>query len=266
MKEKDIFELSNETIDTLVFSTKDFKAHSSNGDVSLEDYIRYYRGVYPNRERFVSRFIEQMRKNHEFALKELRPEHVELYDSIFIAFLDEYDRQVKEGVPQFSYEEAFAIENEEFQRLVFTSINVAVMVSKMDPKKVSTDGYRTRHKRFSHDGELIEDGFIDNIYEVYEVDGKHIGLPENEKMYAVKCWCTSTEDEHWLWIDEQFKNDPLSAIASTFHIHENLIPHIKEIKRQGDVLLTEMKKEVKPEGDIVPLTKDQYFGLLTSQS
>jgi hypothetical protein len=45
-----------------------------------------------------------------------------------------------------------------------------------------------------------------------------------------------------------------------------MIPHIKEIKRQGDVLLFEMKKELLPEGKIVPLTADQYFNLLVAQS
>jgi hypothetical protein len=58
----------------------------------------------------------------------------------------------------------------------------------------------------------------------------------------------------------------LTAIASTFVVHKNIIPHIKALKRQGDILLTEMDDDIKPEGEMVSLTKEQYFGLLVAQS
>jgi hypothetical protein len=88
-----------------------------------------------------------------------------------------------------------------------------------------------------------------------------------EDLFAVKCWCTTTDKEHWLWIEEEYKENPLEAIASTFRIHENLIPYIKEIKRQGDILLVEMLDDtIEPSGNIVPLNAEQYFRLLTAQS
>ena len=97
------------------------------------------------------------------------------------------------------------------------------------------------------------------------MNGEKLGLTEN--VFAIRCWCTTTDKEHWLWIEEQYKNSPLEAVASTFRIHENLISNIKEIKRQGDVLLVEMLDEnIKPEGNIVPLNATQYFSLLTAQS
>jgi hypothetical protein len=49
-------------------------------------------------------------------------------------------------------------------------------------------------------------------------------------------------------------------------VHENLIPFIKELKRQGDILLVELTQEVDPRGQMVSLSKDQYFDLLTAQS
>jgi hypothetical protein len=69
-----------------------------------------------------------------------------------------------------------------------------------------------------------------------------------------------------LWIEDQYKDDPLEAIARTFHIHENLVPFIKELKRQGDILLVELTEDIEPRGNMVSLSKDQYFGLLTAQS
>ena len=80
-----------------------------------------------------------------------------------------------------------------------------------------------------------------NIYETYEVKGEKLKLREN--VYALKVWCTSTDKEHWLWIDKKYKDNPLEAVASTFHIHENLIPHIKELKRQGGWTKTLSLKE-----------------------
>jgi hypothetical protein len=82
------------------------------------------------------------------------------------------------------------------------------------------------------------------------------------KVYAVKCWCPSTNKEYWLWIEEQYKDDPLQAIASTFRVHENIISNIKCLKRQGNVLICEMKTNIIPEGNIRPLDKDEYFRLL----
>ncbi len=51
-------------------------------------------------------------------------------------------------------------------------------------------------------------------------------------------------------------------------VHKNLVEgnHIKELKRQGDVLLVELNDDVTPEGELVPLTAEQYFGFLTAQS
>ena len=103
-----------------------------------------------------------------------------------------------------------------------------------------------------------------NIYEIYRVKGDLLNLKRD--IFALKVWCTSTGNEHWLWIHERYSNNPLEAVASTFHIHENLTSHIKELKRQGDIMLVEMKKDVTPEGRIVPLTAYQYFGLLTSET
>jgi hypothetical protein len=69
-----------------------------------------------------------------------------------------------------------------------------------------------------------------------------------------------------LWIDREFRDDPLEAIARTFFIHENLVPFIKELKRQGDILLVELTKDIEPRGQMVSLSKEQYFDLLTAQS
>ena len=138
------------------------------------------------------------------------------------------------------------------------------MIQELGNKRIATDGIKVKHKKFKPNGD--SDGYVeyDNIYEVHEVNGEKLGI--NGHLYVLKCWCTSTNKEHWLWIDEQYKDKPLEAVASTFVIHKNLIPYIKELKRQGDILLVEMKEDVEPEGELVSLTAEQYFDLLTCQS
>lgn len=221
--------------------------------------VKYLKGVFENSERFKSRFTDLLREVHK--KEDIPVDSVELFKCD--DFLDEIEKMFEEERP-FTYEEAFKLENREFQAVVFGSINISEMIENLGAKRIATDGIEVKHKRFSDDGTLLGIEDYHNIYEIYEVSGKKLGL--SESLYALKCWCTSTNKEHWLWIEDEYKDKPLEAIASTFRIHKNLIPHINEIKRQGDVLIVEMKEDVMPDGEIVPLTAEQYFGLLTSQS
>ena len=173
--------------------------------------------------------------------------------------IDGYDSAVP-----FTYGEAFALEDEAFRAIVFGSINIREMIASLGHERISTDGVHVRQKVFSPSGEFLGWREKDNVYELHRVMGRNLGLSED--FHAVKCWCTTTDNEHWIWVESEYATDALTAIASTFRVHESLIPHIKEIKRQGDILLMEMDEEVKLEGKVVPLTKEQYFSLLTAES
>lgn len=238
----------------------------SNGvfysDISNEEVIRYLKGVFSNKERFIGRFINNFNKvfevtnNSDYDVRDLMNSFIEMYDD----------------VSPFTYREAFNFttdngdddERQMFRAKLFSSIDITEMIKNLSHTRIKTDGKAVRHKTFTKNGDFA--GYVDYdvIYETHSVDCSDLGLDENK--YVVKCWCTSTNEEHWLWIDEKYKDSPLEAIASTFMVHSNIIPHIKEIKRQGDMLLVEMKENVKPEGEIVSLTSEQYFSLLTCQS
>lgn len=231
------------------------------------ELVRYLKGVHTNYERFMNRFIN-VKKNiflngypeHEIAgLKEVSEEDynktVKFFDSLSEMYND---------VEPFTFKESFELDGREFQALVFSSIDIPQMINELGAVRIKTDGIKVNHRQYDGEGNFTGVKEYDNIYETHEIEGKKLGL--DESLYAVKCWCTSTNKEHWLWIDDQYKDDPLTAIASTFVVHKNIIPHIKALKRQGDILLTEMDKDVKPEGEMVSLTKEQYFGLLVAQS
>jgi len=213
---------------------------------SKTEAVRYLKGLYSNKTRFEADFLS------EFAPQKI-------FDPIREFMLESWDDATK-----FTYEEAFKLTDETFQRMVFTSVDIADMMEHLGKEKVKTDGIHVSRKVFDRDGEYVEDKEYDNVYETYRINGSELGL--RTAVYAVRCWCTSTENEHWLWIDEQYASDPLAAIASTFHMHENVIPHITELKRQGDIMLVELDSDITPEGNSRPLTKDEYFGLLTSET
>jgi len=238
---------------------------------TLTDVVRYLKGVYTNRERFIKRFFEDiitqkvLRSEFEDVLNflipyQLRENGVEMLKN---EMLEIYDK-----VTPFSYSEAFSIKHDQFRALVFQSVNIAEMMENLDAKKYKVDGKTIPQTYYNTDGTVDRVEENDNIYEVYEMSGKKL-TGTDEKLYAVKCWCTSTNKEHYIWITEEYKDDPLSAIAATFQLPEDVIPNIKALKRQGDILLAEMiDPDFVPSKDaqVRPLTKDEYFGLLVAQS
>jgi len=224
--------------------------------VTSFDMIRFLKTKYTNRERFVSGFIDPV---FELLVDSQDNSELDVLRSMLEFFLEEYD-----NVTAFTYQQAFAIRSEAFKAIIFGSIRVPEMIKALGHSRIATAGQAVKHKQYSKQGDFLGYREYDVVFETHVVNGKALGLRGN--VYAVKCWCTSTDNEHWLWIEDQYKDDPLEAIARTFHIHENLVPFIKELKRQGDILLVELTEDIEPRGNMVSLSKDQYFGLLTAQS
>jgi hypothetical protein len=226
------------------------------------EYLRYFKGVFKNKERFMSRFMnERWSIYHEYKFEEHCPEDAPVVTALLKRLEENFD-----SVEPFSFTEAFAIENREFKALVFSSINIPEMVKELGAERIKTDGIEIDQKIYDYDGKYLRTEKLTNVYEVYEVKGEKIGVVE--PVYCVKCWDTTSNEEKFIWIDSKFKDDPLSAVSSTFHVHEEIIPFIKCLKRQGDVLICEMTEDVKIK-DIdkkVPLTMKQYFGLLVAQA
>lgn len=158
----------------------------------------------------------------------------------------------------------FRIEDLRLRRFCFLYLLPRDLMKHLKAKRIATDGIEMNYFKYINEQKVPM--IKNNIYEVYEADSNLIDSSLSGSIYAVKCWCTSTNKEAWLWIDQKYKNDPLSAIASTFVVHENIIPYIKCLKRQGDILIVEMTKEVTPNGIERPLTKNEYFNLLKCET
>lgn len=228
-------------------------------DVSKEQIYKYWKQMYPTFEDFAANNLHRM--DEIYAI----PEFFQCKDKID-ALIEEI-KEVYDTLTPFTYKEAFELPAESrFRVEVFKNIGVADMIEAMGHTRLNTDGIKLKQKVYNTDGSFSHEIEMNNIYEVHQVNGTQLGI--EDPLYAVKCWCTSTNKEHWLWIEEKYKDDPLTAIASTFRVHESVIPHIKCLKRQGDILLMELIDDYTPPADdpIVPLNKDQYFGFLQSQA
>ena len=223
--------------------------------LTTDSVIRYIRTRYTNKERFVSGFVTPVRDIMSKCGTELPPNLIELVDLI----VNSYDT-----AKPYTYAEAFKLKSEAFKSMVFGCIRVPEMIRELGHRRIATAGRPVRHKQFAADGEFLGYREYDVIFETHRVDGTKLGLRDD--IYAVRCWCTTTHNEHWLWIQDEWRYDPLEAIAHTFQVHENLVPYIKELKRQGDVLLVELTQDIEPRGAMVTLSAEQYFGLLTAQS
>jgi hypothetical protein len=237
-------------------------ATSQEEPIAFEDAMRFLKGVFTNKERFEERFI---RAFDEIGKHEVLDEE-DLEDFDYEGMQHECMRCYDAAVP-FTLKEAFEIESATFRAMVFRSINVAEMM-KEHATRICTDGIEVNHRKFDNEGNFIGYEKNHNIYEIYEMDSAKIG--GQGIVHAVKCWCTTTNKEHFVWVDSKYKDDPLSAIASTFYIYKNLIPWVTAMKRQGDIPIFELKDDFPKDFDYgteeVPLTKEQYFSWLNAQS
>jgi hypothetical protein len=227
-------------------------------DISFDILGKYLRMVYSNRDRFHNRFMKPLKRFLKAVDCEDNIPSVEILEYYF------------DNSTPFTYKEAFEISDNSLKTLVFSAIDINELMKELGHERVLTEGKNVTHKKFKLDGtyEMIN---YDVIYELHRVDCtklvQDINSDTPQYAYAVKCWCTSTNKEHWLWVEEKYAlKGPLEAIASTVRVYENMIPHIKEIKRQGDVFLFEMNKEIIPSGEIVPLDAETYFKLLVAQT
>lgn len=224
-----------------------------DSSVTTNDVLRYIKGLYPKKgvfERDELSIIKQDNANYsdEGILDEL------------ISLLEGYD-----DFEPFTFKEAFEIQNAAFKANVFGTINIGNMIAEMGATRIKVEGKLVNRRKYDSNGDYLGDAENNVIYETYEVNGAKLGITTS--LYVVKCWCTSTDKEHWLWIEPQYKDNPLEAIASTARFSASIIPHIKAIKRQGDIFLLEMNADVTPlTDDIRPLTSEEYFTLLVAES
>lgn len=201
--------------------------------------------------------------------KEFEEKFVKLFENYFKAYNIEYYnyilyniKELWDVVTPFSFEDAFNIQNDNLRIKTFSSFNIEEMIKNLGTKRIKVEGRDTINKVWNKLTNEFEDVPVTLIYELHLVDGTKLNL-QNEVLPVVKCWCTSTNQEHWLWVNPSkiIDNSPLSAIVSTCCIYKSMQGKIKHIIRHGDVFIFEMIEKVVPNenDEIITLSVDEYF-------
>jgi hypothetical protein len=205
--------------------------------------------------------------------------------------LKDFDAFVQEcwdSVVPVTVEEALQLENTEDRRTYFDAIGIEKLFKGLNPKLLDKQVIKKSRTRWDDEfKEYIHE--FEDVYELYEIEGKKLfdkdrwGNEPRENFYAVRCWCTTTNREYWLYVPKEAalgrqwwsseeapenKPDAIRAIAWTVRVdvpEENL----EKIYRQGDIIVAKMKSSAKPtETTFNPyhLSKEQYLSLMYSET
>ena len=205
--------------------------------------------------------------------------------------LKDFDTFVQEcwdSIEPVTVEEAFMLENAEERRTYFDAIGIQKLFQSLDPKLLDKQVIKKSRQRW--DDEFKEYTYeFEDVYELYQIEGTKLYEKNRwgqipEPIFAVRCWCTTTNREYWLYVpteaalgnrwwatdieDSKSKADAIRAIAWTVRVD---VPaeSIEKIYRQGDIIVVKMNDVAKhTEHTFTPyhLTKEQYLEKMYSES
>jgi hypothetical protein len=185
-------------------------------------------------------------------------------------------------------QDALIQENTEDRRVYFDAIGIEKLFKSLDPKLLDKQTIKKSRTRWDDEFNEYTHEFED-VYELYEIQATKMftadrwGNEPRDHIYAVRCWCTTTNREYWLYVprwaalgeqwwasseDERAKADAIRAIAWTVRI--DVKPEdVEKIYRQGDIIVAKMKDSAKlTQSTFSPyhLDKEQYLQLMYSET
>jgi hypothetical protein len=185
-------------------------------------------------------------------------------------------------------EEALQQDNTEDRRVFFDAIGIEKLFKSLDPKLIDKQVIDKNRTRWDDEFNEYTHTFED-VYELYELDAKKMfttdrwGNEPRDHIYAVRCWCTTTNREYWLYVprwaalgeqwwassdDERAKADAIRAIAWTVRL-DVPIGCVERIYRQGDIIVAKLTEQsYGTETSAIPyhLAKEQYLQLMYSET
>jgi hypothetical protein len=196
--------------------------------------------------------------------------------------LEDFGKFVEEywnSILPVTVEEALRQENTEIRRTYFDCIGVINLFKQLNPKLL--DRQVITKKRANWDDKNQETFRIfEDVYELYEIEGKKLFEKdrwgrEANPIYAVRCWCTTTNREYWIYVNNQAATgntwswssntndyDAIRAIAWTIRID---VTNPERIYRQGDIIVVKKSKDSTDTREY-HLDKKQYLQLMYSET
>lgn len=192
--------------------------------------------------------------------------------------LGDFVSEMWDSISPISVQEALAEKNMERRRVMFDCIGVARLFKELEPELLDRQVLHKSRTRWDNTNKLYVHAFEDT-YELYQLDGNKLFEPLSQwnkpnPVYAVRCWCTTTKREYWIYVPEavaieepawkrsEGEPDAIRAIAWTIRLD---ISHPKRIFRQGDIIVAEESAE-SCEVEPYHLSKEQYLNLLFSET
>jgi hypothetical protein len=199
---------------------------------------------------------------------------------------DAFVQDCWDSIEPVTVEEALQIANTEERRVYFDAIGIEKLFKSLDPKLLDNQVLKKSRTRWDSDNKEYIHEFED-VYELYEIEGSKLfdadrwGNPPNP-VYAVRCWCTTTNREYWLYVpreaalganwwhsgDNKPTPDAIRAIAWTVRL-DIPIGCVEKIYRQGDIIVAKLnKKSYGTEKSALPyhLSKENYLSLMYSET
>jgi hypothetical protein len=185
-------------------------------------------------------------------------------------------------------QDALIQENTEDRRVYFDAIGIEKLFKSLDPMLLDKQTIKKKRTRWDDEFKEYTHEFED-VYELYRIEASKMftkdrwGNEPRNHIYAVRCWCTTTNREYWLYVprwaalgeqwwsgDEHDKTraDAIRAIAWTVRL-DVPISHVEKIYRQGDIIVAKVKDEITPDTlSALPyhLSKEDYLQLMYSET
>lgn len=211
------------------------------------------------------------------------PEYIDFKKDVIVhPSLEDFGKFVEEtwdSIKPVTVEEALKLNNTELRRTYFDCIGVVQLFKSLNP--TLRDRKTITKKRANWDDENQESfRTFEDVYELYEIAGsklfeKNRWGSEANPVYAVRCWCTTTNREYWLYVnqeaatgdrwwrsDEKKNYNAIRAIAWTIRID---VTNPEKIYRQGDIIVVKKSKNSK-ECNPYHLDENQYLKLMYSET
>lgn len=199
------------------------------------------------------------------------------------AFRD-FVHEMWDDIIPVTVQDALSNPNAETRRTYFDCIGVQTLFQELKPTLRDKQVIKKKRMRWDDNNDSYEYEFED-VYELYEIDGKKLFKTdqwnrEPTPVFAVRCWCTTTNREYWIYVNEEaatgdrnftwrmrkdedaINYDAIRAIAWTIRLD---VKNPERIYRQGDIIVAKLSRE---NDNITPyhLSKEQYLQLMYSET
>ncbi|TXJ29045.1 MAG: hypothetical protein E6Q24_05035 [Chitinophagaceae bacterium] len=221
---------------------------------SLSEAMRLWKTKYPSLTEFSTNVIKHPRLNE----------------------LGDFVKEQWDNIQPVTVQEAFSENNIEKRRAIFDCIGVVKLFNELQPELLDKQVIHKRQTRWDENNQPYEKEY-DDTYELYQLGGEKLfpvspGGVEPNPVFAVRCWCTTTAREYWIYVpveaalgdswDSKPEPDAVRAIAWTIRID---ITNPNRIFRQGDIIIVEESADSQ---HVFPhhLSKKQYLQLMFSET